>query len=148
MSNELFVRRITGDALVKNERKTFAKDSEITFSFKNLSFSYTDVKAESDENNTIINNVSFDLYKGSLTALTGPSGAGKSTLLELGSGLLTQDSGDVFCNIHPALAQQNCSAALFEAFAADDVAFGPRNEGVSGKKLISIVKTITVLKRI
>ena len=146
LENAGFVKRITGEALPENPRNNKHAPGECSFSFENLCFSYTD-KAEKNGKNgkkaaeSFINNVSFDLYKGSLTALTGPSGAGKSTLLELGAGLLNPVSGKVFCSQYPALAQQNCSAALYQAFAADDVAFGPKNEGISGKQLLSRVRS-------
>ena len=39
------------------------------------------------------------------------------------------------------MCQQNSDAALFEVFAADDVAFGPRNSGIKGKELLECVKT-------
>ena len=38
------------------------------------------------------------------------------------------------------MAQQNAKAALFENFAADDVAFGAINKGISGNELKQIVK--------
>ncbi len=84
--------------------------------------------------------INLDFYKGTLTALTGPSGAGKSTLLEVCAGLLQPASGEVFCKTRPVLAQQNAQAALFEPFAADDVAFGPRNKGINGKALKETVR--------
>jgi energy-coupling factor transport system ATP-binding protein len=36
---------------------------------------------------------------------------------------------------------QKPEAALFEPYAADDVAFGPRNEGLSGKALVERVRS-------
>ena len=136
LDNKVLVKRITGDELPARD-KALAKQAfnsqAVSFRFDNICFSY-------DKSETTIKNVSFDLYKGSLTALTGVSGAGKSTLLELGAGLLKPDSGNILCNEYPALAQQNCSAAIFEAFAADDVAFGPKNEGVKGKALVERVR--------
>ena len=87
-------------------------------------------------------NISLSFHRGTLTALTGPSGAGKSTLLEVCAGLAVPQSGNIYCGgvSRPVLAQQNAQAALFEAFAADDVAFGPRNRGLSGKELVETVK--------
>lgn len=86
--------------------------------------------------------VSLEFYRGTLTAITGPSGAGKSTLLEVCAGLAAPQKGTVYCGGagRPVLAQQNAQAALFEPFAADDVAFGPRNRGISGSELVEIVK--------
>ena len=131
------VRKIRGELLKKAEKMDLS-GREVSFSFDNISFAYAN--KHDDENAFLLNNISFSLYKGTLTALTGPSGAGKSTLLELGAGLLEPSGGSVLCNQKPALAQQNCAAALFEAFASDDVAFGPRNDGVKGHALVERVK--------
>ena len=145
LDKEVFVERIQGSPLSKNPRNNIAQNfSQKTFSFQNVSFAYEEQKSASKFSNVnfgFINNVSFDLYKGTLTALTGPSGAGKSTLLELGAGLLEPQGGTIKCNEKPSLAQQNCAAALFEAFAADDVAFGPKNQNVKGKKLLEVVRS-------
>ena len=106
---------------------------EILLKAENISFSYGTHK--------ILKNVSFSLKRGTLTALTGASGSGKTTLLEILAGLKKQDSGTVRSADKPLLCQQNSDAALFEAFAADDVAFGPRNSGIKGKELLECVKT-------
>ena len=42
-----------------------------------------------------VDDVSFEVSTGSLTALLGPSGGGKSTLLRIIAGLETPDSGIV-----------------------------------------------------
>ena len=138
LQNKELLGKICGEPLGKATRKDFT-GLEKTFSFDNVSFSYSG--GEKGDSQFLLNDVSFSLYKGTLTALTGPSGVGKSTLLELGAGLLMPSGGKVLCNIKPALAQQNCAAALFEAFAADDVAFGPRNDGLKGKALLERVRT-------
>ena len=106
---------------------------EILLKAENISFSYGTHK--------ILKNVSFSLKRGTLTALTGTSGSGKTTLLEILAGLKKQDGGTVRSADKPLLCQQNSDAALFEAFAADDVAFGPRNSGIKGKELLECVKT-------
>ena len=106
---------------------------EILLKAENISFSYGTHK--------ILKNVSFSLKRGTLTALTGASGSGKTTLLEILAGLKKQDGGTVRSAGKPLLCQQNSDAALFEVFAADDVAFGPRNSGIKGKELLECVKT-------
>ena len=116
------------------QKKTQKSPStEILLKAEDLSFSYGTHK--------ILKNVSFSLKRGTLTALTGASGSGKTTLLEILAGLKKQDSGTVRSADKPLLCQQNSDAALFEAFAADDVAFGPKNSGIKGKELLECVKT-------
>lgn len=117
------------------QKKTQKSPStEILLKAEDLSFSYGTHK--------ILKNVSFSLKRGTLTALTGASGSGKTTLLEILAGLKKQDSGTVRSADKPLLCQQNSDAALFEAFAADDVAFGPRNSGIKGKELLECVETV------
>ncbi|MBO4534280.1 MAG: ATP-binding cassette domain-containing protein [Treponema sp.] len=143
LDTKAFVRKITGEPLKVCDRSDGGLDAasvDPTFSFKDICFSYEKNEQEPDSS-PFIKNVSFDLYSGTLTALTGASGAGKSTLLEIGAGLLIPQQGTVYSKEHPALAQQNCSAALFEAFAADDVAFGPKNSGIHKKELVALVRS-------
>ena len=106
---------------------------EILLKAENISFSYG--------THAVLKNISFSLKRGTLTALTGASGSGKTTLLEILAGLKKHDSGTVRSAGKPLLCQQNSDAALFEVFAADDVAFGPRNSGIKGKELLECVKT-------
>ena len=89
-------------------------------SFSKVGFAYT-------KENPVFADFSFDFYKGKLTALVGASGSGKSTLFELASGLLKPETGTVYARGTPVLALQESESALFEEFAADDVAFGLQN---------------------
>lgn len=126
------VFRLNGQELEKTEKTLWnKKEKSVSLKFDNVCFNYND--------KSFVKNISFELYKGSVTALTGSSGAGKSTILELAAGLLERNSGTIE-GVRGALAQQNAQAALFEQFAGDDVAFGPRNFGKSGKELVQIVK--------
>lgn len=109
---------------------------ENVFNMENINFSY-DNKSE----DKIIDHLSLSLTKGSLTALIGPSGSGKSTLLEIASGLLIPETGNIEATSMPSLALQDCESSLFEEFAADDVAFAPQNNGVSGKALKECVQS-------
>ncbi|MBR2640149.1 MAG: ABC transporter ATP-binding protein [Oscillospiraceae bacterium] len=56
--------------------------------FKNVSFSYGE--------KNVLENFSFSVKDGEITAILGPSGFGKTTLLELASGFLKPKSGEVF----------------------------------------------------
>lgn len=105
---------------------------ETTLALSNISFSYG--------NNTVLDDISVSFERGTLTAITGASGSGKSTLFEIASGLLSAQSGKVVATTRPVLSLQDSSAALFEEFAADDVAYGPINNGVSGARLKETVK--------
>ncbi|MBQ9239318.1 MAG: ATP-binding cassette domain-containing protein [Treponema sp.] len=109
-----------------------AVGSEMALVVDAVSFAY--------DTHEVLADVSFALAAGTLTALTGISGSGKSTVLELCAGLLVPNSGSICARGRPAIALQNSDDALFEQFAADDVAFGPRNHGVTGAALVARVK--------
>lgn len=102
-------------------------------SFSKVSFAYT-------KENPVFADFSFDFYKGKLTALVGASGSGKSTLFELASGLLKPETGTVYARGTPVLALQESESALFEEFAADDVAFGLQNGLQSGSADIQVLR--------
>lgn len=135
-NSKVLLDRIKGPKLELKSKIHDFSNYEPSVQFKNISFHYN-----KDDEKSAVHNIDFTLYKGTVTALTGPSGAGKSTILELCAGLLSPDVVDsnieskILCNVKPALTFQNCSNALFEAFAADDVAFGPINLGVKGSEL-------------
>ena len=130
-NNEEIRKRLFCDQNLFKKEKSF-EGSQNVLEVKNISFSYPD--------RSVFKNISFSLKKGSLTALTGPSGCGKSTLFECLAGLLELDEGSVMATCRPALSLQESEAALFEKLAADDVAFGARNEGFEGKTLVKIVR--------
>ena len=94
--------------------------------------------------------VSLGVPSGAFVALVGRTGSGKSTLLQLLDALAFPDSGRVVSlgtdtssssadlkriRTRAPLAVQRPESALFEYYAGDDVAFGPRNLGLSGKAL-------------
>lgn len=66
---------------------TTISDDCSSLSVQGVSFSYSQ--------QPVIKPLSFQLDKGSFTALMGPSGAGKSTLAQLLCGLLEPDGGDI-----------------------------------------------------
>ena len=136
-NNDELVEKIRGPRLKKINATADGEnvDSESKQPETTLTFSHVSFKYSKDDEETTLKDISFSLHKGELVALTGASGAGKSTLMELACGLLSQTEGEIRSVTKPLIAQQNCSAALFESFAADDVAFGPRNQGYKGKEL-------------
>jgi energy-coupling factor transport system ATP-binding protein len=137
LKNEKYLLNLTGPALTVIDKKKAASKllkKETSFGFNNVFYCY------GNDEKSAVKNINFKLKKGSLTALTGPSGAGKSTILELASGLLKPDSGEIMAASFPSLALQNSADAVFETFAADDVAFGLINRGVKGEELKLRVK--------
>lgn len=46
----------------------------------------------------ILNDISFKLYSGKITALLGPNGSGKTTTLKVISNLISADSGEIIAN--------------------------------------------------
>lgn len=89
-----------------------------------------------------VRGLSFDVLPGTITAITGESGSGKSALLSVLAGLASAELGSCVLSegASVALAVQESEASLFAEFVADDVAFGPRNEGLCGKELKSRVR--------
>lgn len=137
LKNRQLEQKLFGEPLMRLTSffQTDSSPKENVFNIEDISFSYDD---NSDKN--IIDGLSLSLKKGSLTALIGPSGSGKSTLLEIASGLLIPKTGHIEGTTMPALALQDCESSLFEEFAADDVAFAPLNNGVTGKALKECVQ--------
>ena len=79
---------------------------------------------------TVIDNVSFALEPGSLTALVGPNGAGKSTLLHLLQGRLKPASGSVDSSGSIALMPQRAAIDwTFPITVAQMVELGRQTRG-------------------
>ena len=116
----------------KNLNPAKNKFAEIALKVQGLSFSYG--------NFPVFKDISFELKKGTLVALTGPSGCGKSTLFECLAGLKKNQSGKIYALSRPVLGLQESEAALFEPYSADDVAFGPKNKNIKGRELFERVK--------
>jgi len=89
--------------------------------------------------------VDLIVERGETVGLIGPTGSGKSTLLQHLNGLLRPQQGEVWVAGDPLSAPttdlrrvrrrvgllfQNPEDQLFEQYAGDDVAFGPRNLGL------------------
>lgn len=88
----------------------------------------------------IVNDVSFDVMRGEVLAIFGPSGSGKSSLLRLINRLDEPSSGTVFLEgvdyraIPPRQLRQKVGmilqrAFLFHGTVAENVRFGPRQQG-------------------
>ena len=92
-----------------------------------------------------LQDVSFSLERGEFFGIAGHTGSGKSTLVQLANGLLHPEKGRVLANgrdlsdkRHAIEARRNVGIVfqypehqLFAATVYEDVAFGPRNLGLS-----------------
>lgn len=105
---------------------------------------------------TAIEKVSLEIPSGKITAIAGHTGSGKSTLIQQLSGLLKPSSGkvmvdDVDINIknnneakmarrQVGMVFQYPEQQLFEETVEADIAFGPRNLGLSEEEISARVK--------
>ncbi len=94
--------------------------------------------------------VSLDFNQGEIVAVIGHTGSGKSTLLQHLNGLLKADSGDVLfegksihsskevlrqCRFNVGMCFQYPEQQLFESTVYKDIAFGPKNMGLSEEEI-------------
>ncbi|MDO4393793.1 MAG: energy-coupling factor transporter ATPase [Bacillota bacterium] len=108
---------------------------------ENLTFEYEKDEYESTK---AIDDVSFEIERGSFTAIIGQNGSGKSTLARNLNGLLVPTKGriivdgmdtrddDLIWDIRSKVAMvfQNPDNQIVSSIVEDDVAFGPENLGV------------------
>lgn len=102
-----------------------------------------------------LDNVSLNIEKGKLTGIIGHTGSGKSTLLQMLNGLVKPDIGkiivgedDIYSNkklrreaaFRVGLVFQYPEYQLFEDTVRKDIAFGPKNMGLSDEEIETRVK--------
>ena len=101
-----------------------------------------------------LNKINLHISKGEAVALLGPNGCGKSTLLKLINGIISPDRGTYLFNNEVITGKklqdakfsklfhrkigfifQNSDTQLFCADVYDEIAFGPRQMGMSEKEV-------------
>ena len=101
-----------------------------------------------------LNKINLHISKGEAVALLGPNGCGKSTLLKLINGIISPDRGTYLFNNEEITGKklqdakfsklfhrkigfifQNSDTQLFCADVYDEIAFGPRQMGMSEKEV-------------
>lgn len=101
-----------------------------------------------------VSDVDLRIREGEFVGLIGPTGSGKSTLIQLFNGLLLPAEGKVLFEgreigreVAPSVVRkaiglvfQFPESQLFDSTVAADIAFGPRNLGLSGEELESRVR--------
>lgn len=120
---------------------------------KNISHIYME---KTPYEKTALNDVSLTIEDGSFLAIAGHTGSGKSTLMQHLNGLLAPQQGSVFIDgvdinkkknkdslqarRSVGLVFQYPEQQLFEESIFADIAFGPRNFGLSEDEVITRVK--------
>lgn len=124
----------------------------MSITVENLTYTYS--KGMPNETRAL-EDVSFRMEPGEFAAIIGHTGSGKSTLVQQLNGLLRPDSGKItvgeVCITDPStkmtevrrkvgLVFQYPEYQLFEETVAKDVAFGPKQVGMTGEKLDRVVE--------
>jgi energy-coupling factor transport system ATP-binding protein len=94
----------------------------------------------------IFRDFSYSLRQGELTAILGPNGGGKTTLVKLLRGLLQPQAGEVWMApeaqpLRVGFVFQNPDYQLFAEQVWEEVAFGPRQLGLSQVEITQRVET-------
>lgn len=104
---------------------------------------------------TALNNINLNIESGKITGIIGHTGSGKSTLVRLFNGLERPSSGSVLLDgediwkepknignirFRVGLVMQYPEYQLFEETVAADIAFGPKNMGLSNDEIDIRVK--------
>jgi energy-coupling factor transport system ATP-binding protein len=110
---------------------------------KNISYSYT---ANSSENTVALMNINLKINKGEFIGIAGHTGSGKTTVAQILAGLINPTSGVIsvegreFSDYKEAaralrnkvgIVFQYPEHQLFEETVYRDIAFGPKNKGLS-----------------
>ena len=113
---------------------------------RNLKYAYED-------NNNVINGISFDIEQGSYTSIIGHNGSGKSTVAKLLIGLLEKKEGEIRIegldltmeNLNQirrkvGIVFQNPDNQFIGATVRDDIAFGLENHEVDPAEMEGIIE--------
>ncbi len=115
----------------------------------NLIFEYVRDEEEVEVSVRAVDGVSFDVQKGSFTAIIGKNGSGKSTIAKNFNGLLLPTEGVVYIKgmntkeenfiwdirETAGMVFQNPDNQLVSSIVEDDVAFGPENLGLPRQEI-------------
>ena len=99
----------------------------------NVSYSYR----TSARSNAALTDISLRIRAGMITAVIGKTGSGKSTLAELIAGMIKPDKGTIsgITDKKTGIVFQYPEYQLFEDTVYEDIAFAPKNQGLTGDAL-------------
>lgn len=113
---------------------------------KNITYTYM---RKTPFEKTALEEISFAVKEGDFFAIAGHTGSGKSTLIQIISGLIGLQGGSVTVDGEPAggknfrgkigIVFQYPEHQLFEETVEKDIAFGPKNFGLSAEEISSRV---------
>lgn len=128
----------------------------MSIQIESLSYTYME---NTPLSHTALHDVSLTIAEEAFTAIAGETGAGKSTLMQLIGGLLTPTAGRVLVDgvsLHGKNRKEKEAARaarfrvgmvfqypehqLFEETVYEDIAFGPRNQGVTDSEVETRVR--------
>lgn len=124
---------------------------------KNISYSY---EANSAENTAALENINITVKKGEFIGIAGHTGSGKTTVAQIMAGLIKPTSGEIivdgehFSDYKAALKKLRSKVGivfqypehqLFEETVYKDIAFGPKNKGLSEREIDECVRKSAAL---
>ena len=131
-------------------KKENIKIKKKDISFKNL-ISFKDVSFSYDKTGNVLQDVSFEIKKGSKIGIIGKTGEGKSTFLDLLTGLLEPQKGTIYID-SSKLSKETCDSWQSKVshvpqriFLSDDsflenIAFGKEKEKINKEKVELVSK--------
>ncbi len=128
----------------------------MSIEIESLSYTYME---KTPLSHTALRDVTLTIREDAFTAIAGETGAGKSTLMQIIGGLLTPTAGSVLVDgvslygkskaekeearkarFHVGMVFQYPEHQLFEETVYEDIAFGPRNQGLTDVEIEARVR--------
>ena len=119
---------------------------------RNISYSYS---ANSSENTVALKNINLEVNKGEFIGIAGHTGSGKTTVAQILAGLINPSDGEIIVNGESFSDYKSAARALrskvgivfqypehqlFEETVYRDIAFGPKNKGLSEEEIDACVR--------
>lgn len=155
---DLPVKGTSCSPIIQVEDVSFAYDSTRSRIMEMFAGSESHASSSSAKSSTdtalVLDSVSLDVLPGEVLAIKGPNGCGKSTLLQLMNGLLRPTSGKVLVDGISTSTKSGANAArrivglcgqfpertFFGQTSREEIAFGPKNEGLTADEIESRVQ--------